>query len=150
MSTATRDGEVIAWPANPAAPTDRRKYTGRHRPGPYRDRAGRPIAHPPVAPNHNPLHPADRIRMAPRYWADPDRHLPAPEGERTGRMDTDVVLAERAQQHAEPAADRGQVLADIRDAITTPAEVLDALDRWVDNGCPIDDQTTDTTGEKDQ
>ncbi|MEV4767762.1 hypothetical protein [Micromonospora humida] len=117
--TAVDPGNVTAWPTRrpplrarlaawltgqqPARPA------GRHRAGTVRQ----------VTPDHSPLHPADRVALAPTHWA--DRWLPAPEGERTARMDTAAVrdLAAPPPEWPGPAG-TGQVLADLRATLTHP------------------------------
>ena len=147
MSYDLHDGTVHAWATNPTPATtwrqrltqwiglDRQTSTGgKHRATPDREQADA---------DYNPLQPADRMRMAPTYWADPDRHLPAPEGERTGRMDTGAVLNLAKPAEPEPA-DRDQVLAEMRGALSDPAAAIVA-DIFATHARP-----TDTTGEKDQ
>lgn len=107
-------------------PVTRRGYVGRHRLERGRtgsDPAGRRQIPTPVGPDYNPLHPATRVALAPHHWA--DRHLSAAVDERTGLMPriTDTDTAEAA-------------LSEVR-------EVAADVQRWIANGCPIDDQTTD-------
>ncbi|MBM0274112.1 hypothetical protein [Micromonospora tarensis] len=127
-------GAVIAWPTA----AEQVRQGGRHRwdkGGPV-DTVGRRIITNPVSRDYNPLPGVVRTNLAPHHWANPDRHLPAPEGELTGRMDTTAVLAERAPEQP----DRAQVLAEMREQLGDPAAAV--ADIFTTAGCPPIDTTT--------
>ncbi|MFY1588958.1 hypothetical protein ACN267_31210 [Micromonospora sp. WMMD734] len=114
--TAVDPSPVTAWPTRPTLRTritawltgQPARPAGRHRAGTVRE----------VTPDHNPLHPADRVALAPTHWA--DRWLPAPVDELTGRMDTTAVRDQAAPPEWPGPAGTGQVLADLRAALTSP------------------------------
>ncbi|MEV4384372.1 hypothetical protein AB0J68_01385 [Micromonospora sp. NPDC049580] len=145
IDTAVTTG--LPWPTTGTEPA---RQGGRHRwnkGGPV-DAVGRRIITNPVSVDYNPLRPADRTALAPHHWADPNRYLPAPEMERTGRMDTTAVLDERQPAGPEQPANRGLVLAMMRDELTSPPEILAAMEQWVVNGCPTTDETTTPGGDQ--
>lgn len=128
----------LAWPTTGTPAVAKPRQGGRHRwdkGGPVID--GRKQITTPVDADYNPLHPADRTALAPHHWADPDRYLPAPEMERTGRMNTTAVLDQR--QPATPV-DRGSVLAEMRDQLSDPAAVVAEI--FTAAGCPVPETTT--------
>ncbi|MEU8329840.1 hypothetical protein [Micromonospora sp. NPDC048839] len=127
-------GRAGAWTATGTATTGQPRQGGRHRwdkGGPVTN--GRKQITNPVTPAYNPLHSSVRVGLAPHHWADPDRHLPAPEQELTGRMDTKVVLA-HGQPPTEQPADRDQVLAEMRGDLGDPAAVVAEI--FTAAGCP--------------
>ncbi|GHJ11182.1 hypothetical protein TPA0907_55490 [Micromonospora humidisoli] len=115
--TAVDPSPVTAWPTR--QPLHRRiaawltsqqqdRPAGRHRAGTIRE----------VTPDYSPLHPADRLRLNPSRWQNPDVALPAPEGERTGCMDPAVVRDLAAPpEWPGPVGDTSTVLADLRAAL---------------------------------
>ncbi|MEU5965932.1 hypothetical protein ABZ777_32405 [Micromonospora parva] len=161
VETAVATG--LPWPTTGS--TEQPRQGGRHRwdkGGPL-DNLGRRIVTNPVGVDYNPLAGAVRTNLAPHHWSDPDRILPAPEGELTGRMDTAAVLAERAAEQpvveidphdgpdtygedpwAKARARRetttGSVLAEMRDQLGDPAAVV--ADIFTAAGCPMPDTTT--------
>ena len=119
MSADLDSGHVTAWP------TTNTPYTGRHRwnrGGPTTPDGRRQITNT-VDPSHRLTPAATQLATRTRQPIHAD-------------IDQDTGLL--APRDITPTGAWTRTAA-----VTTPAEVLDALDRWVEDGCPINDQTTE-------